>query len=359
LSDKQEIKKESRNTQIFKQGGIKMKAAMKVGKEKFQIIDVPTPEITPEDCLVRIKYCAVCAWCYEEWLRDGENDLYGPGITGHEMTGVVEQVGSAVKSIRKGDRVSIYFSSHCGSCPECLDGKETQCMNPPGKNYINGYAEYIAVRENCLLPIPDSIDLKHAGLIGDMIGTTMHAIRRAFAVNINRKVVAVWGLGPVGLFAVQGLKTFQGVEKVIAIDPVRFRRDLALELGADEALDPKATDIAERLKKENEGRGVHYAFNCAIRNPDIIKVVFDTIKHDGYLMNITGAAQSGFQTEKRIDGSFYFYKKEYEENVRLVTEGRIRLEPVMTHEFSLDDINEAMELRAKHPEKAIKVTISV
>jgi L-iditol 2-dehydrogenase len=333
-----------------------MKAAVKANKEQFDIQEVPVPEIGANDCLVRVHYCATCVWCYEEWLRDGTNDLYGPGVTGHEMSGIVEQVGANVTRWQPGDAVLTYAAGHCGSCPECRGGKETYCRRPLDW-VIHGYAEYVAAPQQCLLPSPPRIDLKNAGLITDMVGTSMHAIRRAFSVALDRTVVAIWGLGPVGLFTIQGVRTFPGVKKVIALDFVQCRRALALELGADEALDPAQPDVEQRLLRENGGRGVNYAFNCALRDPDAVEVAFRTLKLDGYLMNITGQARSGFQGEKRVDGAFYFFKDEYDENVRLVLGGKIRLEPVLTHQFPLERINEAMELRAKHPDKALKVTI--
>lgn len=333
-----------------------MKAAFKAGKQNFEIRDVPVPAIGPDDCLVRVHYCGICAWCYEEWLRDGTNDIYGAGVTGHEQTGIIEQVGANVTAWKPGDRVLNYAVKFCGVCPECLAGKETYCRHGVS-SIIGGYAEYYAAPARALLPAPEAIDLKHASLIGDMVGTTMHAIRRAFSVNLPRTTAAVWGLGPVGLFAVQGLRSFPGVQRIIALDPVELRRRTALEVGADEALDTSLPETEQKLLQENEGRGIDYAFNCAIRKPQALETAFRTLRLDGYLMNITGQALSGFQTEKRVDGSFYFQKNEYEENVALVQSGAIRLEPILTHEFPLDRINEAMELRVTQPEKALKIAI--
>ena len=332
-----------------------MKAAFKAGRELFEIRDVPEPAIGPRDCLVRVDSCGICVWCYKEWLRDTAQDDFGFGVTGHEMAGTVEQVGAAVTQWRPGDKVLTYFWGHCGECAPCRAGKTTYCR-APGRpaNVQHGYAEYIAAAEQCLLPAPEGIDLSLACLIGDMVGTPMHAIRRAFAVNLPRDVVTVWGLGPVGLFCVQGLRTFGGVGRVIAVDPVESRRNLALELGADEALDPLDDDTARRVTAANGGTGANYAFNCALAQP---RMAYETLGLDGYLMNITGGLEPPKETEKRTDGSFYFFKHEYEENVRLVREGKIRLAPVVSHQFPLAEINEAMALRAKHPEKSLKVVI--
>jgi threonine dehydrogenase-like Zn-dependent dehydrogenase len=332
-----------------------VKAAFKAGKERFEIRETALPEIGPRDCLVRVHYCAICVWCYKEWLRDGSDDLYGPGLTGHEIAGVVEKTGGEVKKWRPGDKVLTYFSGHCETCPECVAGKTTYCRTPGRpKNVLNGYAEYVAAAEQCLLSAPEGMDLKEACIIPDMVGTPMHAIRRAFAAGVARDAVAVWGLGPVGLFAIQGLRTFEDVKRIIALDPVESRRDLALNLGADEAWDPCEEGTKEKLRGENGGAGINYAFNCALASP---KMAYETLALDGYLMNITGGFETENQCEKRVDGSFYFFKHEHDENMPIVLDGRIKLAPAISHEFPLGEINAAMELRAKQPEKSLKVVI--
>ena len=127
-----------------------------------------------------------------------------------------------------------------------------------------------------------------------------------------------------------------------------------LDPGVFRTYSARPEHLKERLLAENDGRGVNYAFNCTLPSSE---VAYETLKMDGYLMNITGGCKSQSQMEKRIDGSFYYNKEEHEENVQLVVDGKIKLEPVLSHEFPLDQINEAMELRSRHPEKSLKVTI--
>jgi propanol-preferring alcohol dehydrogenase len=332
-----------------------MKAAIKAGKERFDVREVAVPNIGADECLIKIHYCAICVFCYNEWLRDGADDIFGPGVTGHEISGVIQEVGANVKQWQVGDEVLTYFYWHCGVCLECQAGKTTYCTNRPQPvNVMRGYAEYTVALERCILPAPKGVHPKYSSLITDMVGTPMHAIRRAFSVELDRHVVAVWGLGPVGLFAVQGLRTVAGVKRIIALDPLGSRREAAFHLGADEVLNPFQDDTEERLKAENDGRGVNYAFNCALPSAEM---AYQTLKMDGYLMNITGGYISQSQMEKRIDGCFYFNKDEHEDNLQLIMDGKLRLEPVLSHEFPLNQINEAMELRAKHPEQSLKVAI--
>lgn len=332
-----------------------MRAAIKGGRERFDIVEVDTPTPGPDECLVRTHYCAICVWCYEEWLRDGTDQLYPPGLTGHEMSGVVEVVGDNVTTWKPGDRVLNYAGPHCGECSECRAGRSSYCLQPEkGGKALNGYADCFIAHANCLFPAPDDINLKEASLITDMVGTPMHAIRRAFRLNLPREVVAVWGLGPVGLFTIQGLRTYADVEAVIALDPLAYRRALALNLGADEGLDPLADDCLNNIRACSRRQGADYAFNCALKEP---RDAYDTLRKGGMLMNITGGVTTRSQTEKTVDGSWYFDYAEYPANVELVKAGRFDLAGAITHEFPLAEINRAFEVRSKHLEESLKVVV--
>ncbi len=332
-----------------------MKAAVKVGKEKFDIVEVDKPSIGENDVLVEVHYCLICAWGYDEWLRDGTDNPLGPGISGHEVSGVIEEIGSGVTKFKKGDKVLVYDILSCGECEECKKGRDTFCKSCGSIH--QGYKEYLKVPEQNLYLAPEGIDLKSAAMITDMVGTSMRAIRRAFEINLPRKVCAVWGLGPVGLTLLQCLKTFEGVEKVIALDLLPNRREMALALGADQALDSKSEESINTLRTENDNQGCDYAFNCAIFDENVLNTVMSTIRRDGYLMNVTGAAKSVNQFEKRVDGTFYYWRNEYEENAKLVTSGKIKVAPIVSHEFPLEQINEAMEMRIKHREKCLKIAV--
>ena len=111
-----------------------MKAALKVGREKFAVVDVDTPSIGKNDVLVEVHYCLICAWCYETWLKDDTQSPLGPGISGHEVSGVVKEIGSGVRNFKTGDNVLVYDLIHCGECEECNAGKETFCKSSLRKN---------------------------------------------------------------------------------------------------------------------------------------------------------------------------------------------------------------------------------
>ena len=331
-----------------------MRAAVKTNRENFDIIDVPTPTPEKEEVLVKVAYCGICAWCYELWEEDRTDSPYGPGETGHEVSGVVEACGSLAERFKPGDRVIVFNHRSCGGCFDCLAGLDTYCKY--GGSMHRGYAEYVCVPERNIFAVPHEIPLKYACMITDMIGTPIHAIKRAFSVPLPRNIITVWGLGPVGLFTVQCLRAQSDVGYIIAIDPLASRRNMALELGADAVFDPSTPGFEEEIATLYNA-SANYAFNCAVRDPDVIAAAFRTLDNNGYLMNITGTALSGFQTEKRVDGTYYYNRNEHDECLELVISGKVKLEPVLTDVFPLDEINAAMSKRLHDKDNCLKVAV--
>ena len=331
-----------------------MKAAVKKGRENYQIIEVPDLVPEKEEVLVKVAYCGICTWCYEVWESDAMERSLGPGETGHEVSGIVEKCGTKAKRYKPGDRVIIYDMRSCSGCPECLAGKDMYCKY--AESLDHGYAEYVCVPERNVFPVPDNIPLKYAYMITDMIGTSLHAIKRAFSVPVPRDIITVWGLGPVGLFTVQCLRAMPDVKRIIALDPLEYRQKIALELGADAALSPAVPGFEDELISLY-GATANYAFNCAIRDPDLIAPAFNTLGKNGYLMNITGVALSGSQLEKIVDGTNYYNRSEHAECLDLVTSGKVKLEPVLTDVYPLNDINDAMYKRLYHKNECLKIAI--
>ena len=147
-----------------------MRAAIKTGKERFDIVEVDRPSVGAKDVLVEVHYCLICAWCYEEWLKDSTENPLGLGVSGHEVSGVVREVGTEVTGYKVGDRVLVYDILHCGECQACRAGRETFCDQM--RSLHQGYAEYLAVPQANLLPVPDSLELKSAAMVGDMVPVT-------------------------------------------------------------------------------------------------------------------------------------------------------------------------------------------
>jgi propanol-preferring alcohol dehydrogenase len=199
---------------------------------------VPDPIEGPREVLVKIKACGVC----RSNLGMIEGDFVGLGvpsklpiIPGHELTGVIERVGSAVKTRRPGQRVGIQnLLSSCGQCKYCLNGREQICPKGlfTGENTDGGYAEFIVAPEDFTFPLPDSLGFEEAAPLFCPGITGYSSVKRA-KIGLGQKV-AVIGIGGVGHMSLQFAK-LAGAD-VTAIDVSKEKLDLALELGAENAI---------------------------------------------------------------------------------------------------------------------------
>jgi threonine dehydrogenase-like Zn-dependent dehydrogenase len=178
-----------------------MQAAVFHGHERITIERTALPEVGAGEVLVRVVRTALCGSDFKLWHKGAEF------TAGHEIFGVVEQPGHAMH----GKRCAVYIPLHCGQCAACRRGDTQMCLEISsliGWNRPGGYAEYVPVPENCLLPVPDDIEDSLAPLLLDVIGTSGHAVRfvsRIVSPN-DAGPVLVTGAGPIGLGVVLALK---------------------------------------------------------------------------------------------------------------------------------------------------------
>ena len=216
-------------------------------------VDVRTfPKPTPEgtQVLVEMKASGLCGSDMHPYRDPPETWAEAPIIRGHEPGGVIAEVGDAVTHIEVGDRVSVYHAPSCGHCEACRRGEYFNCTTiGPGyrlaSRKVHGAdADYVLVDQNVCFPLPDALDFEDAAIIACAGGTAYHALRRADVRAAEYVVVS--GLGPVGLATTMLADAMGGT--VIGVDPVAYRRDLALAHGADVALDPTAVDMPAEVK---------------------------------------------------------------------------------------------------------------
>jgi threonine dehydrogenase-like Zn-dependent dehydrogenase len=254
-----------------------MKAACWNGKHNVQVMSVPDPSIiNPRDAIVKITTTAICG--SDLHLYDGYIPTMEKGdILGHEFMGEVVELGSAVKNLKKGDRVVVPFTIACGNCFFCKRDLWSACdnSNPNAATaealygfsgsglfgyshmmggYAGGQAEYVRVpfADVGPLPIPDELDDEQVLFLSDIFPTGYMA-----AENCNIQpgdTVAVWGCGPVGQFAIKSAFLL-GAERVIAIDDVAGRLQMAAEESNAETLNFKDQDIYDKLTEMTGGIG--------------------------------------------------------------------------------------------------------
>lgn len=236
-----------------------MRAARLYGPGRPLVIEeVPKPVPGPGEALVKVKAAGICHT--ELHFIDGILNLgVWPITLGHEIAGVVEDVGPGVTTVKPGDRVIVYYYVGCGRCRFCLRGEENLCESPKAEyGFITdgGFAEYVKVPERNLVRLPDNISFEQAAPIGCSVTTAIHATKRA-SPSVGERVV-VYGVGAVGFALIQYNKLI-GAE-VIAVGRSPAKLKVAKELGADYVVNAKEEDVVKRIMEITGGRGADVVY---------------------------------------------------------------------------------------------------
>ena len=260
-----------------------MKAVVWHGTKDVRVERVRDPEIlNPRDAIVRVTASAICG--SDMHLYNGYMPTMKPGdILGHEFMGIVEEVGSGVQNLSRGDRVVVPFNISCGNCEPCVREQWSLCdnSNPNASlaerlygyscgglfgyshlfgGYSGGQAEYVRVPFADIGPVvvPDDIPDERALFLTDIFPTGYMAAENA---DIKQgDVVAVWGCGPVGQFAIRSAFMI-GADRVIAIDRIPERLEMARAAGAD-TIDFDDVNVVEALYEVTGGRGPDSCIDC-------------------------------------------------------------------------------------------------
>ena len=217
--------------------------------------EVPDPVPGPAEALVQVKACGFCHHALlvmKGLLRRGVK----PGvILGHEFSGIVRQVGENVASVREGDRVVALLTNACGHCDRCLQGREHRCRQGEGLGHgrDGGFAQYAAVSEFSLVPVPDNVDLAAAALLACPMGVALQGLQQAAQVLPGESVAVTGAGGGLGSHAVQ-LASSLGY-RVIAITSSPSKVSGLADLGADEVVEAGPLDFSEVVLALTEDHG--------------------------------------------------------------------------------------------------------
>jgi len=310
---------------------------------KMETRDYPDPKPQGEEVVVRLEAAAICGSdLHALYQTPGEKRW----IPGHEAAGVVAAVDRP-RTLKVGDRVCTSAIFPCGLCDHCRAGYTIYCRSVKGVYgfSLDGvHAEYVRICERSLLAMPDSMTFEQGCLVLDPVGTPWHAHKR-IGTNATH-VVGVFGLGPMGLGAVCTAAHLGA--RVIAVDPIEFRRTLARKLGAAETVDPAKGDVAAQVRDLTKGYGLDRALECS-GNAGALYAALDLVRHFGHV------AMIGENREAKINPSNHFCRKEitlsgstcfplgeYAEIVRLFDAG-LRAAEMITHRFTIDQAAEAYQ----------------
>lgn len=319
--------------------GAKLLAAILSEPRRFELQEQPRPKFGPQEVLVRIKVCGICTSELDMW-EGKATALDFPRFIGHEVVGVVEAVGNHVTSVAEGDHVAVWS-----------EGK--------------GYAEYQAVDEKYLVKLEKSTPFAYA--LGEPIACAVNGVRKA-DIQLNDSVCIV-GCGFMGLLMLQILK-LRGAGLVIGVDTRKHNLELAMRLGASHALNPKERDIRRAIQDLTDGRGVDLGVEAA-GSQATLDLTTQVVRKEGKL-EVFGFHQSGPRT---VDWGYWNWmafeiinghvraSQVYIEGMRtglqLLESGRLILEPLITHSFPLEQINQGFEMASSKQEGFVKGVIVI
>lgn len=230
----------------------------------LQLAEVPPPELRAHDVLIRVDSCGVCL--HDVVVRNGiyRKRVAMPLVPGHEVAGIVEAVGPAVRGFAPGQRVcTVQRRSVCGQCRECRSGHETSCRFQEfmGDAHLNGgYAEQVAVSEDCVAAVPANVTLEQAAITACAVGVQLNAIRDVGNLRLGETVLVTGANGGQGAHGIQIACAAGGI--VVAVTGSVAKADAIRELGAHEVIvAPHGSDFSAQVRDVTDGRGVDVAID--------------------------------------------------------------------------------------------------
>lgn len=327
--------------------------------EKFgaplKLKEMPMPRPGPNEALIKVRACGVGLTVVSMIATPGRVTAF-PRIPGHEIAGEVVEVGSGVSTIERGQRVTNHFYLTCGNCRYCRSGRETLCENfrgNVGAACDGGYAEYVALPERNLVPIPDGVTDVDAAVASDAIATPYHACHKEAQLSPGDDVLVTGAGGGVGIHMVQMARLCGA--RVIAAEVSEEKLALARQWGADEVIDARGSDIPGQVRALTGGRGVDAAIDIVAAS-ETLDACFRSLAPGGRMVVIGSRPKSVFGTDpiftvnvqeqlkhaQEIHGSKYVNNEEILRTLELVKHKRIKA--VVGRTFRLEEVEEAHEL---------------
>jgi L-iditol 2-dehydrogenase len=314
-----------------------VKALVLTQYNQFEYLDVPEPQVGPEEVLIEVRACGICG--SDVHGMDGSTGRrIPPIIMGHEASGVVVAAGEGVRGWKAGDRVTFDSTASCGKCHFCRQGRINLCDNRRVLGVAcqefrcdGAYAERVAVPQHIVYRLPDELSFERAAMV-EPVSVAVHAAGRV-PVRLNDTAVVV-GTGMIGLLVVQALR-LSGCGRIIAVDLDRRKLDLACRFGADEGLSPGESDIVDLVRQRTGGRGADLVVEV-VGLPATVSLAIECCRKGGavgLVGNLTPQVSLPLQAvvtrELTLFGS-YASAGEYPACLELIARGAIDVDAMMS-----------------------------
>ena len=347
----------------------RMWAGVYRGQGRVLAEEVPVPQISAGEVLVRVRACGICGTDIKK-IKHGF--LPPPQIFGHEIAGTVEAVGDGVQEWRPGDRVIAFHHIPCGDCFYCEKKLYSQCptykkvgvtsgFRPSG----GGFAEYVRVMdwiaERGMVRIPPDVTFEEAAFV-EPVNTCLKAVYKA-RVEPHETALVI-GQGPIGMLLMLLARIHAGA-RVMTTDPMPARRRKSIELGAEGSFDPLTGDLMASIRERTSGRGADVVLVAAPQR-ELLEQALALARPGGRvllfayndpLLRVEFPAATVGIDEKEILGSYSASFDLQDESARLIFERILPVRELISHRFPLSQIEQALSLAAHPTKESLKIIL--
>ena len=330
----------------------------------FTIRETGLPDPKPGEVQVRVEAVGICGsdLHYFSEGHTGDTPAKYPMVMGHEPSGTVLQIGAGVTGWNAGDRVGLEAPIYCYHCEFCMSGRHNLCdtvrfmSSPAEPGFFRGSVNLPV--EN-LLPLPANLSFADAAL-WEPLAIILHSFR--FADPKVGETTAVFGAGPIGLTTIAALK-LAGARRIWCIEPVAHRRELALSLGADEAIDPRQADPVQEVQAGTGRRGVDLAIDCAGKGGSINQAIRMTRSAGRVVITAVPSellVEIEFHTLRRKELGFYTLRRSNRTGhaaLEMLSQYPQRFTPMVTHRMPLTEAQKAFETLESYSDGVGKIVL--
>jgi L-iditol 2-dehydrogenase len=341
-----------------------MLTAELIAPRQFRLQEQEIAGPAPGEIQVRVDAVGVCGSDLHSYTEGavGDTPAVYPMILGHEPAGTVIRVGSAVTGWSVGDRAALEPALYCYHCEFCRSGRHNICANIRFLSTIGNpgfFRQFVNLPPTNLLAIPPSVTFELAALV-EPLAIALHSLK--LSGPVKGETVVVFGAGAIGLLTIASLKV-AGAARIWVVDPLAHRRELALHLGADVALDPGDGDEVKQISADTSRRGVDCAFDCAAAE-DTVNQAIRAARNGGrvVLTGIHSGVLVPFDTShlRRKELTLYNVRRSNDEShaaLEMLAERPAHFAPIVTHRRSLENISEAFEIASGYRDGVGKMMV--
>ena len=332
---------------------------------QLEVADFPQPQPGPGEVLIRVAACGICGSDVHGY--DGTSGRRIPPIVmGHEAAGVVAATGAGVTRFKPGDRVTFDSTVYCGECAFCRRGEVNLCdrrevigVSCGDYRRHGAFAEYIAIPERILYPLPEAMSFPEAAML-EAVSVALHAVH--VSGRVTGQTAVVIGAGMIGLLTMQAARA-AGAARVLIADIDATRLNLARSLGVDEALNLSGPDLTREILNQTGGFGADLVLEAVGRN-ETIATAIDCVRKGGTVTligNITPKVELPLQKvvsrQIRLQGSAAS-AGEYPEAIDLIAAGKIQVKPLITAVAPLEEGPQWFKRLYEHEPNLMKVVLT-